>query len=78
MRKKETIAVAMLFSVTTILKICSIFVFYTYKVHDTTYQRSTHLTHHNKIENDLLCSDDSINVEPQADLGFKHTIVANR
>ncbi len=78
MSKKETIAVAMLFSMTTILKICSIVALYSYKTHDTAYQRAIYLAHHNKIENDLLCPDDNINTEPQDDLGFKHTIVANR
>jgi len=77
MSKKETIAVVMLFSVTTILKICSVVALYTYKTHDTVHQRTIYLAH-NQIKNDLLCSNHCVDAGPQADLKFEHTIVANR
>jgi len=77
MSKKETIAVALLFSMTTILKICSVVALYSNKSGDLACQRTIYLAH-NTIKNDLLYRDESINAEPQVDLGFKHTIVATR
>ena len=79
MRRKETVAVVILCSMTTILKICSIVAIYSYKVHEVKKRKEAiHLTH-NTITNDLLCQEEEhIKVKPQYDIKFKQTVATNR
>jgi len=77
MSKKETIAVALLFCFTTMLKIGSVVALYAHKSHYI-YHSKVYLAQNSTIENDLLYAADDINTDPQDDLGFKHTVVAHR
>jgi len=79
MRRKETIAVVTICCVTTMLKVLSIVTIYSYKVHEVKRHREAIHLAHNTITNDLLCQEEEhIEVRPQYDIKFKHTVAANR